>query len=109
MTKPGPVIPERYRQALGDSDPLELQRGAPSRLRRLVAGLSEDQLSTHPAPGKWSIKEVVAHLADGEVINGYTSGYNPGRAGFFLIPAEAENNNERIFVVNKAVKQLDWV
>jgi hypothetical protein len=67
---PGPVIPERYRQALGDSDPLEAMAEAPERLRKLVRGLTEAQLATRPAPGKWSIKEIVAHLADGEVILG---------------------------------------
>jgi hypothetical protein len=46
---------------------------------------------------------------DNEVISGYTSGYSANRPGFFLIPAEAECNNTRIFVVNQAVKKLDWV
>ena len=43
---------------------------APQRLRKLLKGLTEKQLSRRPAPGKWSIKEIVAHLADGEVILG---------------------------------------
>jgi len=37
---------------------------APGTLRKLVKGLSEAELSRRPAPGKWSIKEIVAHLAD---------------------------------------------
>ncbi len=43
---------------------------APARLRRLVRGLTERQLATRPAPGKWSIREIVAHLADNEVVLG---------------------------------------
>lgn len=66
----GPVIPERYRAALGDDDPLFAMAEAPERLRKLVRGLTEEQLSKAPAPGKWSIKQIVAHLADGEVILG---------------------------------------
>jgi hypothetical protein len=66
----GPVIPERYRAALGGDDPLFALGEAPIRLRRLLKGLTEKQLSKAPAPGKWSIKQIVAHLADGEVILG---------------------------------------
>lgn len=64
------MIPERYAQALGDDDPIEVLAETPDRLRKLVRGLTEAQLSRKPAPGKWSMKEIVAHLADGEVIVG---------------------------------------
>jgi uncharacterized damage-inducible protein DinB len=33
-------------------------------LRTAVAGMTREQLSAHPVPGKWSTKEVVCHLAD---------------------------------------------
>ncbi len=67
---PPPGVPERYLQALGTEDPLDAMAEAPGRLKTLTAGLTEKQLSTKPAPGKWSIKEIAAHLADGEVILG---------------------------------------
>jgi len=68
--KPGPVIPEKYAKALGGDDPVDVMADTPDRLRRLVRSLTERQLATRPAPKKWSIKEIVAHLADGEVILG---------------------------------------
>ena len=68
--RPRPPIPDTYAKALGDDDPVEAMTEAPDRLRRLVRGLTDRQLSTKPAPGKWSIKEIIAHLADGEVILG---------------------------------------
>jgi len=68
--KPGPVIPERYAQALGTDDPVDVMAATPDLLRKIVKGLTEKQLATKPAPGKWSIKEIAAHLADGEVILG---------------------------------------
>ena len=37
-------------------------------LRRAVAGLSRPQLLARPIPGKWSILEVVCHLADFEIV-----------------------------------------
>ena len=66
----GPVIPDRYREALAKDDPFLALFEAPQKLRKLLKGLTEKQLSRRPAPGKWSIKEIVAHLADGEVILG---------------------------------------
>jgi hypothetical protein len=67
---PRSVVPARYIAALDGADPIETQRKAPKRLKKLLKGLSEKELSRRPAPDKWSIKEVVAHLADGEVIMG---------------------------------------
>jgi hypothetical protein len=67
---PGPVVPERYLEALGDADPLVAMAETPDLLRRLVRGLTEKQLAKKPAPAKWSIREIVAHLADGEVVLG---------------------------------------
>jgi hypothetical protein len=53
------------------SDFLALQAAAPERLALLLQGLSTAQLALRPAPDKWSIQEVVAHLADDELVGGY--------------------------------------
>jgi len=36
----------------------------PAALRKAAAGLTRDQLTARPVPGKWSTLEVVCHLAD---------------------------------------------
>src|SRR5688572_12306459 len=54
-----------------DADPLVLQAKAPDVLAGLVDGLSAEQLDRRPAPGKWSIREIVAHLADDELVGAY--------------------------------------
>jgi uncharacterized damage-inducible protein DinB len=36
---------------------------------RALEGLTEEQLSAHPIPGKWSAREIVHHLADSESIS----------------------------------------
>jgi uncharacterized damage-inducible protein DinB len=38
----------------------------PAKVRQAVRGLSADQLRARPVPGKWSILEVVCHLADSD-------------------------------------------
>jgi hypothetical protein len=53
------------------ADPLILQASAPDTLAALVEGLSTEQLDHRPAPGKWSIREIVAHLADDELVGAY--------------------------------------
>ena len=40
----------------------------PAELRKLVAGLSAEQVRARPIPGKWSTLEVVCHLCDFEPI-----------------------------------------
>jgi hypothetical protein len=67
---PGPVVPERYVDAVGKRDPIELMTKAAKRLGKLLDGRSEKELEWRPAPGQWSVKEVLAHLSDGEVIIG---------------------------------------
>lgn len=43
----------------------------PKRLATAVSGLSETVLRRKPAPGKWCIHEIVAHLADAEILFSY--------------------------------------
>jgi uncharacterized damage-inducible protein DinB len=38
----------------------------PIQLRRVVTGMSQQQLEARPVPGKWSTLEVVCHLGDSE-------------------------------------------
>jgi hypothetical protein len=52
-------------------DPLLAQAKAPDILTSLVEGLSSEDLGRRPAPAKWSIREIVAHLADDELVGAY--------------------------------------
>jgi hypothetical protein len=75
MTSPAPGVPNAYAEhllaLLGRQDPLEvLSRMIPS-LEARVAGLSEADLRRPEKPGKWSIVQVLAHLADSDHVQGY--------------------------------------
>jgi hypothetical protein len=52
-------------------DFLALQAAAPAKLVSLVAELSAEQLAHRPGPAKWSIQEIVSHLADDELVGAY--------------------------------------
>ena len=66
---------EAYKQKIlgyqAGADFLALQAAAPATLASLIEGLSSEELTRRPAPDKWSIQELVAHLADDELVGGY--------------------------------------
>jgi len=53
------------------TDTLTDQRAAPTTLAQLIAGANEDSLHRRPAPGKWSIVEIIAHLAEDELTSSW--------------------------------------
>ena len=53
---------------LGDRDPLEVAADQMAWLERRTAGLSDAVLRRPEAPGKWSVVQVIQHLADTEVV-----------------------------------------
>ena len=74
MNASSETIDEYKERILGyqaGTDPLVLQARAPDVLVSLVEGLSAEQLGRRPSPGKWCIREIVAHLADDELVGAY--------------------------------------
>jgi hypothetical protein len=47
---------------------IDQYRSGPAQLRKAVAGMTREQLTARPVPGKWSTLEVICHLADFEPI-----------------------------------------
>lgn len=64
--------PQEYVQRIlgyvGAQDPLRIQRRTAKTLEGLIKGTSASRLRKRPAPGKWSIAEILAHLADTEIV-----------------------------------------
>jgi uncharacterized damage-inducible protein DinB len=56
---------------LGTGDPIDVLKRTPDAIRDAIAGLSDAQLSQPESPGKWSLRHVVQHLADSELVWGY--------------------------------------
>jgi uncharacterized damage-inducible protein DinB len=67
--------PQQYTQRMlshsNGKNPLRLQQAAPKKLAALTRRLDKKQLIRRPAPGKWSIAEILAHLADAELVIGW--------------------------------------
>ena len=60
-----------YASYLGDKSPSEVIAATGGKLKALVDSISDEQANRAPAPGKWSIREILCHLADCEVVFAY--------------------------------------
>ncbi len=61
----------RMERLRGGEDPFAVLRSTPRTLRRLAARVPKRRLAARPAPGKWSAVEILAHLADTDLVWGY--------------------------------------
>lgn len=74
-----PIIPSPASQAyvaetlalLGRSDPIEILAETPAWLLERLGSLEIEVLRAPEAPGKWSLTQVIAHLADTEIAHGW--------------------------------------
>jgi uncharacterized damage-inducible protein DinB len=72
-----------YADALGQHEPVEVIASTPEKLDRLLGKLSAEQIENQPAPGQWSVREIMAHLADCELAFGFR--LRQGAAGVQVI------------------------
>ena len=61
-------------------------------------------------PGKPVVgRKIRVVFIDQEVLVGTTQGYDRSRPGFFVMPADTETNDERVFVVTAATQQVSFI
>jgi hypothetical protein len=82
---------EQYRTRLAmyveGKDPIELQRQALTTIAGLIHGVANTKLKEKPGPSKWSVTEIIAHLAEDELVSSWRyrqilEHENPALAGF---------------------------
>lgn len=70
-----PETPQQYTQRiLGNIEgrkPLEVLASTPRRIARLIRGVPRRKLARRPAPDTWAVAEILAHLADAELVVGF--------------------------------------
>ncbi len=53
-------------------------------------------------------QKTIVEFKDGEKIWGFAEEYAPDSRGFFFIPADPQENNTRVFIVNSSVKNIHF-
>lgn len=86
--------PQQYTQRIlktaGDRDPRKVQAATHAKLERLIRGVPAGKLRKRPAPGKWSVAEILAHLADTEIVVGWRMRQILGAPGATLQPFDQD-------------------
>ncbi len=59
---------QRIQGKLAGQDPLKVQSTTAKKLARLIKGATPAKLRKRPAPEQWSPAEILAHLADAEIV-----------------------------------------
>jgi DinB superfamily len=49
-------------------DPLKIQKSTVKKLEKQIKHMNKKEMKRRPAPGKWSVAEILAHLADAEIV-----------------------------------------
>ena len=67
--------PQQYTQRImahsEGKQPMAVQAATAKKLERAIKGVPTGKLRKRPAPDKWSVSEIAAHLADAEVAIGF--------------------------------------
>jgi uncharacterized damage-inducible protein DinB len=71
-------------------DPIKVQSATNKKIARLIKGVPTAKLRKRPAPDKWSVAEIVAHLADVEIAIGWRLRFILGAPG---TPVQAYDQN----------------
>ena len=61
----------RLLSLVGSQDPFTVLESTPRRIASLIAGRTAEELRWTPEAGRWSITQIVAHIADAEIVGAY--------------------------------------
>src|SRR5262249_26299834 len=62
---------ERILGPVEGKQPLRVQAATARHLSRLIEGVPASKLRKRPAPESWSVSEIIAHLADAEIVGAF--------------------------------------
>jgi hypothetical protein len=72
-------------------DAIKVQRTTAAKLKKAISGLTPTQLKWKPEPAKWSIAEIIAHLADAEIVASWRMRSVIGENGITIQPFDQDS------------------
>src|SRR5271167_389437 len=102
MSETAQQYTERILSNVEGQDPIKVQSSTNKRLIRLTKNIPLATLRTQPAPDKWSVAEILAHLADVEIVIGWRMRSILGAPG---TPVQAYDQN--VWVVSGHYEKRD--
>ncbi len=72
-------------------DAIKVQRTTSAKLKKAIQGLTASQLKWRPEPAKWSIAEIIAHLADAEIVASWRMRSVIGENGITIQPFDQDS------------------
>ena len=81
---------ERILGNVEGEDAVKVQKATAAKLKTLIHGLTPKQLKWKPEPGKWSIAEILAHLADAEIVASWRMRLIIGASGTTVQPFDQD-------------------
>lgn len=72
-------------------DAVKVQRTTAAKLQKATRGLTPAQLKWRPEPAKWSIAEIIAHLADAEIVASWRMRSVIGENGITIQPFDQDS------------------
>jgi len=69
---------------------LAVQAATAKKIEKLIKGVPAAKLRKRPAPDKWSVSEILAHIADTEIVGGFRIRLILGAPGTPIIPFDQD-------------------
>jgi hypothetical protein len=71
-------------------DAIKVQRATAAKLKKSIQGMTPKDLKWRSEPGKWSIAEIIAHLADAEIVASWRMRSIVGENGITIQPFDQD-------------------
>ncbi len=90
MQETAPQYIERILGYVEGQDAIKVQRATAAKLKKLTQRLTPKQMKWKSEPGKWSISEILAHLADAEIVGSWRMRSVIGASGKEIQPFDQD-------------------